>query len=187
MLSEKLGHILDKPLAPLARALPVHPNLVTILGMLIASSSAVILPKSLFLGGLAILAGGACDLLDGIIARVNGKKTDFGAFLDSTLDRVADGFIFFGLAWRFLLQGEHVALLTTVLALIASLVISYARARAEAVGSSCRVGIMERPERILLIALGCITTYIWPAVLIVAALSWATVVQRILHVRKQLA
>ncbi len=101
MLSEKFSHFLDRPLAPLARALPINPNIITFIGMLITSSSGFVIPFNLFLGGIFILAGGAFDLIDGIVARVNGRVTRFGALLDSTLDRIADGFIFLGIAWYF--------------------------------------------------------------------------------------
>lgn len=187
MLSEKFGRILDKPLAPLAANLPISPNAVTVLGMFITSSSVFIIPVNLFLGGLVILLGGAFDLVDGLIARLNDRKTKLGAFLDSSLDRVADGFIFLGICWHFMNKGQNLALLVTVLALIASLVISYTRARAEGLGLECKVGLIERPERLILIAFGCLTGLIWPVLVVLTILSWATVLQRIFHVRSQLS
>lgn len=186
MLSVKFSRILDKPLAPVAKALSLRPNTITVLGMLITSSSAIVIPVNLFLGGLIILIGGAFDLLDGILARVNSTKTKFGAFLDSSLDRVADGFIFLGLCLYFLRQEDNLAIGVTILGLIASLTISYVRARAEGLGATCNVGLIERPERLILLSFGCLTSLIWPVIVIVAALSWITVLQRILHVRKKL-
>ena len=187
MLSEKFSHVLDKPLAPIAGALSLNPNTVTILGMIIISSSAFIIPVNLFLGGLVILFGAAFDLMDGVIARINKRKTKFGAFLDSSLDRMGDGFIFFGLCWYFINQEHHLALGVTILGLIASLVISYVRARAESLGTTCSAGIIERPERLILIVFGCLTHLIWPVMIVLTFLSWITVLQRILHVRKNLA
>ncbi|GAQ94822.1 CDP-diacylglycerol--glycerol-3-phosphate 3-phosphatidyltransferase [Thermodesulfovibrio aggregans] len=186
MLSEKFSHFLDRPLAPLARALPINPNIITFIGMLITSSSGFVIPFNLFLGGIFILAGGAFDLIDGIVARVNGRVTRFGALLDSTLDRIADGFIFLGIAWYFFRFNHEVALLITILCMIASYLISYVRARAEGIGVSCNVGIIERPERLIFLAFGCLTNLIYPVLIVLTTLSWITVIQRILHARKQI-
>ncbi|MGB9822609.1 CDP-alcohol phosphatidyltransferase family protein [Thermodesulfovibrio sp.] len=186
MLSEKFSHFLDKPLTPLAKALPVNPNVITFIGMLITSSSGFIIPFNLFLGGIFILAGGAFDLIDGIVARVNGRATRFGALLDSTFDRIADGFIFLGISWYFFRLNDEVAFIVTVLCMIASFLISYVRARAEAVGACCSVGIIERPERLISLAFGCLTGLLYPVLVILTILSWITVIQRIFYARKQI-
>ncbi|GAB5046810.1 CDP-alcohol phosphatidyltransferase family protein [Thermodesulfovibrio sp. TK110] len=186
MLSEKFSHLLDKPLTPLAKALPVNPNIITFIGMLVTALSGFIIPFNLFLGGIFILAGGAFDLVDGIVARVNGRATKFGALLDSTFDRIADGFIFLGIAWYFLRLNYDIALVITILCMIASYLISYVRARAEGLGVSCNVGIIERPERLIFLAFGCLTTLIYPVLIILSVLSWITVIQRILYARKQI-
>lgn len=186
MLSEKFGHFLDKPLTPLAKAFPINPNVITFIGMIITSSSCFLIPINLFLGGIFILAGGAFDFLDGILARVNKKVSKFGALLDSTLDRIADGFIFVGIAWYFFRISDNNALLLTLLCMIASYLISYIRARAEGLGVSCNVGIIERPERLILLAFGCLTSLLYYIIILLTLLSWLTVAQRILYVRKQL-
>lgn len=186
MLSEKFSHFLDKPLAPLAKAFPVNPNIITFIGMFITSSSGFVIPFNLFLGGVLILVGGVFDLIDGVFARVNGKTTKFGALLDSTLDRIADGFIFLGIAWYFFNLSNNLALLLTILCMIASFLISYVRARAEGLGVSCNIGIIERPERIIILAFGCLTDLLFTVLLILTALSWITVFQRILYTKKQL-
>lgn len=185
MLSEKFSHFLDKPLAPLAKAFPVNPNIITFIGMIITSSSGFVIPFNLFLGGVIILAGGFFDLIDGIIARANRRTTKFGALFDSTLDRIADGFIFLGIIWYFSNISDDIALLLTVVCMIASFLISYVRSRAEGLGVSCNVGIIERPERLIFLAFGCLTTLLFPILLILTILSWITVIQRILHVKKQ--
>lgn len=186
MLSEKFSHLLDKPLAPIAKAFPVNPNLITLIGMLITSSSAFVIPQSLFWGGVVILAGGVFDMIDGLMARVNGRATKFGALLDSTLDRIADGFIFVGVGWYFFKAQDEIALLITILCLLSSFLISYIRARAEGLGISCNVGIIERPERVIFLAFGCLTTLLFPTIITLTILSIITVAQRILHVRKKL-
>ncbi|WP_028842384.1 CDP-alcohol phosphatidyltransferase family protein [Thermodesulfovibrio yellowstonii] len=185
MLSEKFSHFLDKPLSPLAKSFPVNPNIITFIGMIITSSSGFVIPFNLFLGGILILAGGVFDLIDGIVARVNGRTTKFGALFDSTLDRIADGFIFLGITWYFFNTNDDIALYLTILCMIASFLISYVRARAEGLGISCNVGIIERPERLIFLAFGCLTGLLFPILLVLTILSWATVIQRILHARKQ--
>lgn len=186
MLSEKFSHFLDKPLTPLAKALPVNPNIITFIGMLITASSGFIIPFNLFLGGIFILAGGAFDLIDGIVARVNGRATKFGALLDSTLDRIADGFIFLGIVWYFFRINQDAAMIIAILCMIASFLISYVRARAEGIGVSCNVGIIERPERLIFLAFGCLTGLIYSILIVLTVLSWITVIQRILYARKQI-
>lgn len=185
MLSEKFSHFLDKPLSPLAKAFPVNPNIITFIGMIITSSSGFVIPFNLFLGGILILVGGVFDLIDGIVARVNGRTTKFGALFDSTLDRVADGFIFLGIVWHFFNTNDDIALYLTILCMIASFLISYVRARAEGLGISCNVGIIERPERLIFLAFGCLTGFLFPILLVLTILSWTTVIQRIFHAKKQ--
>lgn len=185
MLSEKFSQILDKPLAPLAKALPINPNTITFIGMLITSSAGVFIPYNLFWGGMVILLGGFFDLLDGIVARVNGRATKFGAVLDSTFDRVADGFIFFGIAYYYYRKNDPDGFIITLLCMIASFLISYVRARAEGVGLQCKIGIIERPERLIILSFGCITSLLYPVLVILSILSWITVLQRIFYVKKQ--
>lgn len=186
MLSEKFSHFLDKPLRPLAKALPVNPNIITFLGMLITSSTVFVIPFNLFLGGIVILAGGLFDLIDGIVARVNGRETKFGALLDSSLDRIADGFIFMGILLHYFYLFDEKALVITLLCMIASFLISYIRARAEGIGISCKIGIIERPERLILLAIGCLSSYLYYVLIVLTVLSWITVFQRIIHVRMKL-
>jgi phosphatidylglycerophosphate synthase len=137
-------------------------------------------------GGLLILASGSFDVLDGIIARTNGKRTRFGAFLDSTLDRYADSMLFIGVSWYFYIIGSLTGALLSIGSLVGSLAISYARARAEGLGIDCKVGLLERPERVVLLAFGCLTGLLFPVVVIIFILSHFTVIQRIVHVYRQL-
>lgn len=184
MISAKLGHFLDKPLAPLAKRIPVSPNLLTIIGFLITAAAAVVIPVSLVIGGFLIIAGGFFDMLDGIVARTNGKSTKFGALLDSTLDRYSDSFIFIAIAWYFFDRNNLAGVMLSIGSLVGALVISYVRARAGGIGIDCAVGLMERPERVVLLAFGCITGWLFPAIILLFLLSHITAVQRILHVYK---
>ena len=182
MLSTKLGHIFDKPLEPIVRKITVSPNTVTIAGFVITVVASAVIPFNLLTGGLLILLGGLFDMLDGIVARTNKKNTRFGAFLDSTIDRYCDSLIFIAVAWHFFKEGHLFGVLITAGAMVGAVLISYVRARAEGLGIECKVGIMERPERIVLIAFGCITGLIFPVMVAIFLLNHLTVLQRIRHV-----
>jgi phosphatidylglycerophosphate synthase len=184
MISAKLGHFLDKPLAPLAKRISISPNSLTVLGFIITVSAAAVIPFNLIAGGFLILAGGFFDMLDGIVARTNSKNTKFGALLDSTLDRYSDSFIFIAVAWYFFERNDIAGVVLTIGSLVGALLISYVRARAEGIGIECNVGIMERPERVVLLAFGCITGLLFYVILLLFFLSHITAIQRILHVYK---
>src|SRR5574341_494589 len=149
-------------IGPVARALiraDVHPNTITTLGTLVVVASGVAFGfGAVRLGGLLLLISGICDLLDGQVARQGGKMTTFGAFYDSTLDRVGEGAVFTGLIFYFLTAGIPSAIglwavAASLTALVSSLLVSYTRARAEALGVENKVGIAARAERILLLGL----------------------------------
>jgi len=182
LLSAWFGRFLDKPLAPLAKRIPFDPNVITIVGLIVTAIAALVIPAHLIAGGLLIIAGGAFDIFDGLIARVKGKHTRFGAFLDSTLDRYADSMLFIGVSWHFYSVGILTGSLLSIGGLVGSLATSYARARAEGLGIDCKVGLLERPERVVLLAFGCLTGLLFPVVVIIFVLSHFTVIQRIVHV-----
>jgi phosphatidylglycerophosphate synthase len=182
MLSGNLGHFLDKPLSSLARKINLNPNVFTIIGFLITTLAALTIPVDLFLGGILILVGGAFDMLDGIIARVNNRTTKFGAFLDSVLDRYSDAFLFLGFAWYFHKTGSMAGVFLSSGTMIGALLISYTRARAEGLGKDCHVGLMERPERIILMAFGALTGWVLQVIWLMLVLTHVTVIQRIYHV-----
>ncbi|NTU42767.1 MAG: CDP-alcohol phosphatidyltransferase family protein [Nitrospirales bacterium] len=185
MLSARFGHILDEPFGRLAGRIPFSPNFVTIMGFLITAAAAALIPLSLPVGGLLILIGGAFDMLDGVIARTQKKSTKFGAFLDSTLDRYSDSLLFISAAWTFLRAGEMSGVFYAVGGLVGALLTSYVRARAEGLGIPCHVGILERPERIVILALGCLTGLLYPAVIVLFFLGHITVAQRIRYVYRR--
>ncbi len=184
MISAKLGHFLDKPLAPLARRLNVDPNLLTVSGFFIIILAAFLIPTNLRIGGVLIIFGSFFDIMDGIVARTNGRESKFGAFLDSVLDRFSDAAIFLALSWYLFRQNHLTGVVISILTMIGALLISYARARAEGIGKNCTTGLMERPERIILLSLGCITSWIIPVLWIMLIFTYLTVLQRIYHVWK---
>jgi len=172
------------------------PNSISLTGLALNLLAAVLVWEQLFfLGGLAFIIGSIMDTLDGRYSRMSGKGTPFGAFLDSTLDRIEEGIVLTAVAGYFALQGERVAAAAVVVAVLASLMVSYTRARAEALGVECKVGIATRPVRVVILAIGLVFArgaslgnfeLLQPAVYVLAALSVITVVQRIWHVRRAL-
>lgn len=186
MIGEKLGHFLDGPLKPLAGALRVDPNLLTVAGLLITALAGYVLGHNLRIGAVLVLAGGAFDVLDGMVARANGRETPFGAYLDSLLDRYSDAFIFLGVGWHMLRAGDTAGVLLSLGTMVGAFGVSYARARAEGLGLQCKTGLMERPERVVLVVVGAFTGYMVEVLWAMFFLTHLTVLQRVLHVWKSL-
>ncbi len=173
--------------APLARR-GVTPNTVTVVGFAFNIGTAVVLATGhlSFGAGLLFLSGGF-DMLDGALARVLKQQTDFGAFLDSLLDRYSEATILLALVFVFTVKGNTPAVLLTYAVAVGSLLISYARARAEGLGLDGAVGIAPRPERVLILGLGLSingdTTVV--ALIVLALLTHFTAMQRLYHVWRQ--
>jgi CDP-diacylglycerol--glycerol-3-phosphate 3-phosphatidyltransferase len=185
---------------PLARGFiraGIRPNVITTLGTLIVVGSGVAFGfGAIRLGGVLLLASGVFDVLDGQVARQGGMMTTFGAFYDSTLDRVGESAVFAGLAFYFMQGGvpraqAPLAVGIAMTALVASLLVSYTRARAEGLGLECTVGIAARAERIFLLGASMLLfgpgpngALLFWIVVILALATAITVVQRVLHVRR---
>ncbi|MGI8847179.1 MAG: CDP-alcohol phosphatidyltransferase family protein [Candidatus Dormibacteria bacterium] len=166
----------------------ITPNVLTLVGLLVTAASAVLLGFGLFtVGGLVLLFAGVFDILDGAVARVTNNMQRYGAFLDSTTDRYAEGFTYIGLVAYFQLHGQHtVEPLLLMCALVGSLLVSYVRARAQALGFTCDGGLLARPERVVIIVGGLIVPpLLLPALWILAVLTNVTAVQRIWIVWRQ--
>jgi CDP-diacylglycerol--glycerol-3-phosphate 3-phosphatidyltransferase len=147
------------------------------------------------LAGLAFIVGSAMDTLDGRYSRMSGKGTLFGAFLDSTLDRIEEGIVLTAVAWYFADRGDAVAAAACVATVLGSLMVSYTRARAEALGVECKVGLATRPVRVVILSIGLVfaagelidgVDLLEAAVYALAGLTAFTVGQRVLHVRGEL-
>jgi CDP-diacylglycerol---glycerol-3-phosphate 3-phosphatidyltransferase len=173
------------------------PNAISLTGLALNVLAAALVWESLFfLGGIAFVVGSVMDTLDGRYSRMSGKGTPFGAFLDSTLDRIEEGIVLTAVAGYFALHGNRVGAAAVVVAVLASLMVSYTRARAEALGVECKVGIATRPVRVVILSIGLIFArgaslgsfeLLQPAVYVLAVLSVITVAQRIWHVRGALS
>lgn len=184
MLSARLGHFLDRPLKGLSLKIKIHPDVLSFTGFILSVFSALVIPLSPFYGGILLSAGGAFDILDGVVARNRNLVSRFGAFLDSTLDRFSDALLFSGVAIFFYLRGDIKHSLLSISCLIFSFLVSYTRARIEGLGGECRIGLAERPERIILLIGGLITGYIKLSLWIILISSFITTLQRIFHARK---
>jgi len=207
---KRVAHLALEPLTALLARLGVGPDAVTFMGLLVSLTAALAFFEGYFpLGALLVAISGLCDLIDGELARRSGIRSRFGAFLDSTLDRLSDGMVLAGIAGFYLVHLTELVLepsqamveiargleprtwavvsLTAVLAMLGSFMVSYTRARAEGLGLECRVGWFERPERMVLIivagafGVGRVMSF---ALILMAVLSFSTAIQRVVHIWK---
>lgn len=180
---ESLRHLLH-PLVSRLSAMGVSPDLVTLLGWALSMFSAVLFAAGeVRLAAVVMLAGGLFDALDGAIARQTNRTSDFGAFLDSTLDRLSESAILVGLVFFFAASGRPVGALVAGAAMTFSLLTSYSRARAEVLGYECNVGVMGRAGRVAILGFGSLAGAPLAAAAIVATGAAVTSFQRVLHVR----
>jgi CDP-diacylglycerol--glycerol-3-phosphate 3-phosphatidyltransferase len=173
------------------------PNAISLTGFALNLAAAgLVVGRMFFLAGLAFIVGSVMDTLDGRYSRMSGKGTPFGAFLDSTLDRLEEGIVLTAVGAYFAARHNQVAVAAVVAAVLASLMVSYTRARAEALGVACKVGLATRPVRVVILSAGLVFAkgaslghfeLLAPAVYVLAGLSILTTIQRIAYVRKQLA
>jgi CDP-diacylglycerol---glycerol-3-phosphate 3-phosphatidyltransferase len=172
------------------------PNAISLTGFALnLAAAALIVGRLFFLAGIAFIVGSIMDTLDGRYSRMSGKGSVFGAFLDSTLDRLEEGIVLIAVGAYFASRHNQVAAAATVAAVLFSLMVSYTRARAEALGVECKVGLATRPVRVVILSIGLVFAkgagighfeLLAPAVYVLAALTVLTTLQRIFHVRRQL-
>jgi CDP-diacylglycerol--glycerol-3-phosphate 3-phosphatidyltransferase len=172
------------------------PNAISLTGLALNVLAAVLVwQRYFFLAGLAFIVGSVMDTLDGRYSRMSGKGTPFGAFLDSTLDRIEEGVVLTAVAAYFADRGDELAVAAVVITVLGSLMVSYTRARAEALGVECKVGLATRPVRVVILSAGLVFAkgaglgdfeLLEPAIYVMAALTTITVFQRVLHVRGEL-
>lgn len=196
MLNAKIRGIWDRGMEPVGGFVGrsgITPNQVTVLGVVVQGVvSYLIVVDRLVAAGFVLIAAALLDTVDGAVAKARGLVTKFGAFWDSTLDRLSDALVFLPIAWLYLADPTPeradqqwvpaLALATLVL----SFLVSYAKARAEGLGFDCNVGLIERAERLIIMILALVFNALLPAALVILALtSLITLVQRIMHVHKQ--
>lgn len=185
-VKNRLRGVLD-PVVSLLMRIGVPPMAVTVAGLVLSLAGACAIARGAFIaGGVLIIVSGVCDTLDGSLARKAGRESVFGAFIDSTIDRVAELACFGALVVYYAARGEagRIALVLAIVALAGSFLTSYTRARAEGLGLECRVGLLERPERVALLVLGLLlgARVLFVAIACLAVLTMVTSLQRIVHV-----
>lgn len=170
-LTNRLGHQLH--------ALGIHPDFITTLGLATVAIAAIFIAQGeFFWAAIIMIAGMPLDALDGAVARAMQRTNKFGAFLDSTLDRYADGFIFMGFATYFSDQGDQTMMLVSMAALLGSILVSYTRARSEGLDIDCKVGLMTRMERVFILLAMLLTGYVTVGLWVLAVGTHFTVLQR---------
>lgn len=180
--------LLDAIVAWLALA-RINPNVLTFLGLVVNTIAAFLFgyangdnqARMFRYAGLVIIGSGFFDLVDGRVARASNQVTRFGAFFDSVVDRYSDAALFLGLLVYYSRGGRFFYVVLVALAMISSVMVSYTRARAESLIDTCKVGFMERPERLVLLILGAVFNRMAPVLWVIAVLSTITVAHRILY------
>jgi CDP-diacylglycerol---glycerol-3-phosphate 3-phosphatidyltransferase len=181
-LRKVFGKSLDATASVLVR-LGITPNALTIVGALLNIAVGLILAAGyLRLGGVLVLVVSLVDGLDGTLARIGRGATKFGAFLDSVLDRVSESALFLGLAWYYMGQPGRTEEMLLYAAIVGSLLVSYTRARAEGLGIECKVGLLTRVERCLVLFLGLVLGVMDPVLWFLALGTWLTTLHRMVHV-----
>ena len=193
-IQQRVRQIVTMIVRPLA-GLGITPNTLTVLGLILSILTAVVIAQGLFLaGGLLVLFAGIFDMFDGAMARARNASTTFGAFFDSTLDRYSESIILFGLLffalqkpviqdrfWPYQYEQSWMIILVFI-ATVGSFMVSYAKARAEGLGIECKTGLLARPERVVILAIGLLIGAVFWALLILAVFSNVTAIERIVHV-----
>ncbi len=172
----------------------INPNLLTLMGLAVNTWAAFLFGyatgetqrRMFFYAGLVIIGSGFFDLVDGRVARASNQVTRFGGFFDSVVDRYSDASLFFGLLVFYARGNRFFYVVLTALVMISAIMVSYTRARAESLIGQCRVGFMERPERLVLLIIGALFSWVMAPVLwVLAVLSTMTVIHRILYTWQQ--
>lgn len=195
VLNAKLRRRWDRLMSPIGRSLArsgVSPDVITYIGVVLQLVVAVlILQGRLLAAGLLAIVAASSDAFDGAVAKAQGTADKFGAFLDSTTDRLSDALIFLPIAWLFGVdpdiaeRDEPWVAAVALAALVFSFLVSYTKARAESLGYECNVGIAERAERLILIVAALILDLLPPALVLLAVLAAITFIQRMVHVHSQ--
>ena len=185
-----LAHRFTEPVVRVLARTPLTPNAITWFGFILAlGAAALIITGHPFAAGFVVLAGGFFDILDGALARRTGKATTFGAVLDSTLDRLSEAVVLLAILALYAAEQSLAGILLVGAALLGSMLVSYIRARAEAVGLECQVGLFTRTERVVVLTLGLLLSHFANALIIALAIivvfSFFTAGQRLVYVWQQ--
>ncbi|MFC2045834.1 CDP-alcohol phosphatidyltransferase family protein [Chloroflexota bacterium] len=186
-LRKSAAYSITEPIVRLLARTNITPSILTWLGFAITIGAAVLISTGwLLIAGIVVLVAGFFDMLDGALARYTNQVTRYGAFLDSTLDRVSEAVLLLGVLIWYVFQPYAIGILLVAVAFISSQLVSYIRARAEALGLECQIGLFTRPERVIVLAIGLLIGQVAIALGIVILFSFVAMGQRTLHVWKQI-
>ncbi len=192
MVGRVCGAVLHRLVHSLALT-KISPNVLTFLGLVINVAAGVLFgyataenqTRMFLYAGLVIIGAGIFDMVDGRVARATGQVTTFGAFFDSVIDRYSDVALYFGLLVYYARGNRFFYVVLTAVVMVSSVMVSYTRARAESLIGQCKVGFMERPERIVLVIIGAVFNRMAPVLWVIAVLANMTVIHRIVHTWQQ--
>src|SRR5215470_13963342 len=178
-------HTVADPVARILLRAHVRPNQLTILGLGVSVAAAHAFFQGRFRTGAMLLAvAGLFDFFDGSLARLAGRESAFGAFLDSVVDRYSDLLVLLGVVLFYERERDTVGVFFTMITLVGTVMVSYTKARAQSIGVRCEIGLMERPERMIVLIAGAVLDLLTPAVIALAVLTNLTALHRILYVRR---
>ncbi len=191
MTLSQIRHMLSlritPPFARMAEKARLAPNMLTVTGFVVSlGAAAAIAQGGLLVGGFLVLLGSSFDLIDGALARAQNRATRFGAFLDSTLDRLSEAAILFGIVWFSFYQADNVGVFLAFAVLAISTLVSYLRARGEGLGFDCEVGIFTRPGRVIAISIGLLVSQVNFFLALAGVLSLITAGQRFIYLKHKL-
>ena len=181
-LRRVVGRFYEEPIARALIWLRIGPTTVTLFGLALAGVTAYLIAiDQLLWGGVMLLVSGSLDSIDGAVARMSGKASPAGALMDSVVDRAAEGVVLFGVLWLAVDTEDGTLALLTYVAFVGSMLVSYVVARAQSLGVERAVGLMTRPERVIVLAVGLLTGYLTIAVAVIAVLAPLTALHRFLY------
>jgi CDP-diacylglycerol--glycerol-3-phosphate 3-phosphatidyltransferase len=186
-IRRNLAYRITNPIVRILSKSGITPNVLTFINLILNIAAAYVIATGHFLlGGVLVLVSGLFDLLDGALARFTKQTTKFGAILDSTVDRISEAAILFGLLiWYVPQEGTNLKIIFIFIVLIGSFLVSYIRARAEGLGWQCQVGLFTRAERVIVLAIGLLINQIFIALCVLAVFIFITIVQRLVYLWKQ--
>jgi CDP-diacylglycerol--glycerol-3-phosphate 3-phosphatidyltransferase len=185
-IRRNLASRITNPIVGILSKSGMTPNALTLINLALNIGAAYVIATGHFLlGGILVLVSGLFDILDGALARFTKRTTKFGAILDSTVDRISEAAILFGLLIWYLARGGRLEIVLVFAVLIGSFLVSYVRARAEGLGWQCQVGLFTRAERVIVLAVGLLINQVFVALCVLVVFVFTTVVQRLVYLWKQ--
>ena len=177
------GRFLEQPIVRVLAVLGVTPNQISVVGLLASGGTAYLLANGEFrTAAIVLILAGALDMVDGALARLKNLTSSRGALIDSAADRVSEAITFLGLLVFYINSDSTTNVWLTYIAMIGSFMVSYLRARGEGLGIDCTVGIMTRPERVLVLTISLLIHQVMVGLIIISCLSWVTAVQRFWYI-----